>query len=147
MYLYNNNKAFTCDILCIYVILILKWMHLILCYLSNTVIKTRWTYFIQLFCICTVMHLHLIISKFAFVNLCELHSIFFCNRQVNNLLAYAGFGWLSYIVPSFIRFPLHLIKFYYFLLWLCVTVNILICDIYLFFRIPMWVMHFGSYKF
>jgi len=37
-------------------------------------------------------------------------------RQVNNLLAYAGFGWLSYIVPSFIR-------------------------------IPMWVMHFGSYKF
>merc|ERR1712038_397558 len=52
-------------------------------------------------------------------------------RQVNNLLAYAGFGWLSYIVPSFIRFPLYLIEFF------------LICDIHLFFRIPMWVMHFG----
>jgi len=37
-------------------------------------------------------------------------------RQVNNLLAYAGYNWLSYVVPSFIR-------------------------------IPMWVMHFGSYKF
>jgi dehydrogenase/reductase SDR family protein 1 len=37
-------------------------------------------------------------------------------RQVKNLLAYAGYGWLSYVVPSFIR-------------------------------IPMWVMHFGSYKF
>jgi len=37
-------------------------------------------------------------------------------RQVNNLLAYAGYTWISYFVPSFIR-------------------------------IPMWLMHFGSYKF
>ena len=37
-------------------------------------------------------------------NFLELYLTLSYNRQVNNLLAYAGYNWLSYVVPSFIRF-------------------------------------------